>query len=246
MSETTKTATLVPPYLSISKLNKVIEIFSTRNITEITSKELKGYGFGESDSYLAIAALKFLGLLDNEGNVNRELSKKLQLKGSPKLEALKDIVKKSYSLIFDRVPDPFSISNDELHNEFKIQYNLTPRLATTAIPAFLWLSELAELKEHSELIKKGTKTRKQRETKIKNVKEHSQGVKDNSNHPDDRSMNQAFQSFSFDSGIRLLIPILNQNVSKAILKGGLAEISEAIEAFENKYFLKADEQSDGK
>lgn len=139
---------LKPPYLSLSALERVVSLLSTRSLDEITFDYLNNQGFGKSDVYTAIVALRFLGLIDNQGKTT-EAAKKLHLQGEPRTKALQEMIRSAYSKLFKTVTEPQKLSSEELHNEFIAQYGITKRIAKSAVPAFLWLCEMAGLKEKS-------------------------------------------------------------------------------------------------
>lgn len=138
-----------PPYISAKKLEQLLGLLSTRSLGHVSKDDLTSRGFSLSDAFQALQALKFLNLIDDDGNVTDD-AKKLILKGDQKKSALEEIVKSSYQKLFDTVPEPYSLSKDDLHNEFIAVYKLSGRLARTAVPAFLWLSTEAGLRTTSE------------------------------------------------------------------------------------------------
>lgn len=219
------TSAIMPPYLSVSKLAQLINLISTRNFTELKSNDLTHYGFGETDSYIAITALRFLGLL-NEENKAEDSIKKFHLQGPPKQDAIKTIVQQAYSAIFQRVPNPMNLDNDELFNEFLVTYGITPRVARTAVPAFVWLCEQAGLKEPTE--KASTpKTSK----KVDKNSSATTKIKTPANSTNSNTLN-----FTFKGGIQLLIPNIGHEITTALAQGELKSISDEITKFAEKYF----------
>lgn len=146
MTNTQQKKIFKPPYLSLSVLDKVISYLSTRRLDEVNIELLANYGIGKSDTYTAVVALKFLGLID-ENDKTTEIAKKLHLQGEPRTKALQDIVRAAYSKLFEVIAEPQKLSPQELRNEMIAQYGLTPRIAKTAVPAFLWLCGEAGLGE---------------------------------------------------------------------------------------------------
>ena len=55
------------PYLSASKMDKLMELVSERSLSNIKTTYFKPYGFGHADAYLAINSLRFLGLINEDG-----------------------------------------------------------------------------------------------------------------------------------------------------------------------------------
>lgn len=133
-----------PPYGSINRLKYVFDLFKTHSLSTLNPSDLRSRGFSGSDAFQTIASLKFLGIIDADGK-STEKMKGLQLIGDKRATAIADIVKQAYSKLFDTVSEPNKLNKDELHNDFVSLYNLSGRLATTAVPNFLWLCKEAGL-----------------------------------------------------------------------------------------------------
>jgi len=134
--------------MSKASLEKLMSLLSTRNLNEVTAKYLSNQGFSKFDVGISLVSLKFLGLLDEKGKTT-EIAKKLHLQGKPREEAYKTIVNSAYSTIFRVVPEAHKLSGAGLSNEFVSQYDLSPRVAKAATPAFLWLCGEAGLIDKS-------------------------------------------------------------------------------------------------
>lgn len=133
-----------PPYGSVTRLSYVFNLFSTHNFSQINSSFLKSRGFSGSDAAQTISSLKFLEIIDKEGNKTDRMTG-LQLKGDERTKAILNIVKTAYAKLFDTVGEPNKLTKDELHNDFISIYKLSGRLASTAVPNFLWLCKEAGL-----------------------------------------------------------------------------------------------------
>src|SRR3989344_8616338 len=142
-----------PPYLSIPKLKKVINLVSTRNFPKITNKMFVAERFSDSDAALAVSTLKFLRIIDKEGSATPLMSK-LHLKGEARKLEFEKIIRAAYSALFAVVEKPEALSTDDLTNEMIRQYNLTPRLVGSAVKAFLKLAEYAGLKDEGSIVSK--------------------------------------------------------------------------------------------
>jgi len=155
-----------PPYLSGKRLEKLFEIISTRNLKKVEPESLKSRGIKGTDANIAISALRFLGIVDENGKTT-ELVKKLKLKGKDKEEAIKTIVKSAYSELFETVSEPYELPKQELYNELLSVYDLSARITKSAVPAFLWLCSRAGLrKEQPREIKKERVTKKKIKTDV--------------------------------------------------------------------------------
>lgn len=135
-----------PPYLSIKKMKKLFDIISSTKLSEIEPKYLKIKGIIGTDANVAVSALRFLGIVNEDGKTT-ELAKKLLLKGKDREETIQKIVKSSYSELFGRLPEAYKLSQKELHDELLSIYDLSPRIAKCAAPAFLWLCSQGGLME---------------------------------------------------------------------------------------------------
>jgi hypothetical protein len=234
MQENEKKSKVTPPYLSVAKLSQLIALISSRNFSEIKQSDLKHYGFGESDTYVGVGTLRFLGIIDEKNQIQPD-AKKLHLQGVSRTEAISAITRRAYAVLFDRVPNLLDLSPEELHNEFLIAYGITPRIARSALPAFLWLCEQAGLKEVSpEAAKRTSKkpvTKSEPKAQAESVSERKPA---NGSFPDTLT-------FSFQGGIQLVIPNLGTQISNAIAQGELKDISDGINEFSRKFLATEEE-----
>jgi len=114
---------VVPPYLSVAKLEKLFDLLSTRSLSRITSSDLVARGFSKQDSFLAIQTLKFLGLLSLDGKTTEKM-RLFAMRGSEKTEKLQNILRESYKKIFETVPSAEKLTKDELYgNHFILILN---------------------------------------------------------------------------------------------------------------------------
>lgn len=158
---------ITPPYLSIPKLEDVINYASNRNLTNVSSELFKNYGFNDSDAILAVSTLKFLGVVDDGGQPT-DLMAKFRLKGVARKRELESIIRSSYKKLFDATDAPQNLPQDELSNEFVVQYGMTPRVVRSAVLAFLKLAEFGGLKEE------GSVTGRKRTAKLPSDKSRQQ------------------------------------------------------------------------
>ncbi|MFA5084098.1 MAG: DUF5343 domain-containing protein [Candidatus Paceibacterota bacterium] len=132
-----------PVYLSVPKLEELIRIVSehaTKNALDASYFE--AYGFGNSDATLAISSLRFLGLLNNEGK-ETELMSKIQLKSEDKRrEGFAEVIRKAYKKLFE-IEKPYELPTDRIYDEIRGQYQVSPRVARGAVPAFLRLCQFS-------------------------------------------------------------------------------------------------------
>lgn len=137
---------ITPPYLSVTKLEELLDLASNRNYPAYSSEIFKKQGFNDSDASWSVNALKFLGLIDDLG-VPTQLMQKLRLTGDLRTAEVEKIVRAAYSPLFETAGQPEQLPMDQLMNEFVIQYGMTRRLAESAARVFAKLCEIAGLKE---------------------------------------------------------------------------------------------------
>lgn len=153
---------ITPPYLSLTKLEEVLELVGNRTYGELTPTIFRdNKGFSPADAFLAMNALKFFNLITDDGKPT-ELMSKIGLKGEARKEVFKEIVKSAYGKLFAVVQVPQELPPAELFNEMKMQYSLSPRITRQAVPVFLKIAELAGLIEEGSVV---SRKRKQPTTK---------------------------------------------------------------------------------
>jgi hypothetical protein len=177
----------LPSYLSISKIRKLIDLLSTQRLTTINSSTLKD-DFGPTDASIAIGTLKFLDLIDENGNT-KEIITGFHLTGEDRTKAILQIVEKAYSELFKAAVSGKPYDQPEmLGNMFVRIYGLVPRISEPAVRAFLFFCEEAGLKEKSATPvrsqtarpKKPINTTRQVESKIKNHEREHNSIRSDS------------------------------------------------------------------
>lgn len=143
--------TLKIPYLSASRMEKLLELVSERSLINIEPSYFEKYGFSKADAYLAINTLKFLGLID-ENDRSTDLLRKFQLKGEIRNKETQQILKDAYKDLFNTATEPYKLSKDDLTNEFMHHYGLSKRVAASAVPAFLKLCEFVGFLEQGSVL----------------------------------------------------------------------------------------------
>lgn len=140
---TNATKETVPPYLAVSRMDKVLELARTRTLNEVSTSLFSTYGFSTTDAALAVKFLKFIGAVDDDGKAT-ETMKELRWEAEDRRkQAFASIVRNAYAKLFDAVKEPYNLPRTELADEFKVQYNQSTRITETALPVFLKLCEYA-------------------------------------------------------------------------------------------------------
>lgn len=152
MPKPKESSKITPPYISISKLEKTVSILSARTYSEVSPVIFQSNGYSKLDSNLAINALKFLGLVDEQNKATDQMSL-LRQKGDAQKKAFEQIVRAAYKPLFDAVQDPQNMESIDLTNAFNANYpHLSDRVIRTAIPVFIKLCEYAGLKEAGTIV----------------------------------------------------------------------------------------------
>ncbi len=240
--EVPKQSTLTPPYLSILKLNKLIETISSRNIAQISLDHFTSRDFSKADAYLAMGTLRFLGLILENGETTESL-KKFQLIGDQRKKAVEGVIKTAYSKLFATFIDkaPYDVDEKELINEFTVQYGMSQRTAPSAVKAFLWLCGKAGLVEDT--IKIQNRTKKENgvnTTKKNNAFAHRGGTNMNSGAFQHNREIETGVTLTLAGGISVFVPNSTPNVSNAIAVGELKNAVEALNLFASKFLLKTE------
>lgn len=160
-----ETKQVTPPYLSLAKLQKTIDILSARSFSEVSAVLFTSNGFSKLDAQLAISTLKFLGLVDENGRATEQMPA-LRLKGDARKESLGGIVRSAYKKLFDTVDAPQNLSTIDLANAFHAHYpKLSDRVIRTAMPVFIKLCEYGGLKEEGSVVARTIKPREKNSDK---------------------------------------------------------------------------------
>ncbi|MEK7612731.1 MAG: DUF5343 domain-containing protein [Patescibacteria group bacterium] len=229
MNEKEKPKTV--PYLSASKMEKVLELVSERSLQNVSPLYFKSYGFGDADAYLAMNVLRFLKLVD-ENDKPTELARKFQLKGEARNKEVEASVKEAYKGLFTAVEKPYQLPKDDLANEFMHNYSLSKRVAESAVPAFLKLCEFAGLVEQGSVL---VRRRKQKTETSHVQKKKEQRTKQGIAIKADGD----YTPVPFAGGeVKLLLPteILTRAILDNELGSDLKKVTSAISDFASKHF----------
>lgn len=156
----------VPPYLSLSRLQRVLEILKTRSLKNapVTASFFQNYEFSIGDASLAVNFLRFIGAID-DGGIPTPVMDNLRLESEEKRrEAFASIVRTAYADLYEAIKDPHTLSRDALKDEFRVQYQQSPRITDSAIPVFLKLAEYGGLVESGATVIRTQKPRAKKAT----------------------------------------------------------------------------------
>ena len=215
-----------PPYVAVSRLQEALKLLARRSISQVTPQEFTVRNFSKSDAFQTVTALKFLGLINNDGTRTDNITK-LQLVGEERTKGLQEIVKSAYSKLFATVPDANKLSRQELYNEFLAVYHISPRLATTVVPAFVWLCSEAGFE-----ISTGVEIKNRKTTKKLQTPHETKAIRKSLNYTLFGRPNQGYE-IPFGS-ITLVIP--NTEKAKiALLEGKFQQVGEKLTALSKSF-----------
>lgn len=135
----TRKAANTPPYVPRKGLRAVLDHAQSHKTGETLSRdELHKRGLSSHWTYPALAALRFLGILDdNDKLTGKHLAFSPE---KPDLDVQKELILKAYSDFFDNVELPLP-NLDVLKNTFRDIYDLSERVTNSAFPIFQSLAE---------------------------------------------------------------------------------------------------------
>lgn len=137
---------LLPASGSPMWYDALLKLLESRQITKIDKAFLENQDpkIASGNESTLIAGLKFLGLVDKDGNAKEAMSS-LSLKGEKRKENLEKVVRTAYSLLFDEVKLNLAEANaDTLTNCFKIDYKMgSLTTAERASRVFVFLAQQA-------------------------------------------------------------------------------------------------------
>jgi hypothetical protein len=138
-----------PPYVPRKGLRAVLDHAQVHKAGETLSRdELHKRGLSSHWTYPALAALRFLGILDDD---DRLTGKHLAFNPEkPDLDTQKKLILKAYSDFFDNVKLPLA-NLDALKNKFREVYGLSERVTNSAFPIFQSLADESGI----ELVRQG-------------------------------------------------------------------------------------------
>lgn len=122
---------------------QALELMRRASPQKVDGNFLRRHGIAPGNEYKVVGALRYLGLIDEEGRPT-EKSRLLKTKGTAFTSALKDIVRHAYRGLFQWLAERGS-SPDEIYNYFVTQEGLGVEMATKTTRFFVQLCHLAEI-----------------------------------------------------------------------------------------------------
>lgn len=168
---------LSPPQGAVKSYDQLLKLMETRSIPKVDIEFLKNQTIASGNEGKIISGLKFLGLIDKDGNPKEEINS-LCVKGELRKENIAKIVRKAYAKLFDVVKlDLANADSDTLINVFKTDYGMGS-LTTAKVGAlvFVYFAEQADIplsqdiKNKLSVSKEGLKKINQEKTKKPTIK----------------------------------------------------------------------------
>jgi len=144
------TGELKPPYGSPKWYEDFFELIQRRKVDKVDSEFLKLSNIAAGNEYKVIFGLRFLGLIDENGNATDKL-KGLMVVGEEFNKNLEKVVKEAYSDLFSKVNLEKALPQD-LINYFIRQYGMAISTAKEARRIFVFLAQKANIPISEELL----------------------------------------------------------------------------------------------
>ena len=134
---------LIPPYGPTRGTLQSLQLLRRTTPSRIDSDFLRVNKLAPGNEYKVVGALRFLGLIDDDGRLT-DSSRLLKTKGATYTLALQDIVRNAYSGVFHGLK-PKDITRDGIYNYFVTEGGLGAEMATKATRFLIRLCRLAEI-----------------------------------------------------------------------------------------------------
>jgi len=140
---------LIPPYGPARGMLQALHLLRRTTPPRIDSDFLRVNKIAPGNEYKVVGALRFLGLIDEDGKPTEE-SRLLKTKGTTYTQALQDIVRKAYSGVFHGLQSD-GITREKIYNYFVTEGSLGAEMATKATRFLVKLCRMAEIELAPEL-----------------------------------------------------------------------------------------------
>jgi hypothetical protein len=134
---------LTLPYGPTRGMLQALQLMRKSTPPRVDGSLLRLHKIAPGNEYKVVGALKFLGIIDDEGRPT-EKSHLLKTKGPTFTSALGNIVRSAYKNLFHRLNGVVYTAED-IYNYFIAEEDLTPEMATKTTRFFVQLCQLAEI-----------------------------------------------------------------------------------------------------
>ena len=131
------------PYGPTKGMMQALQLMCRSTPAKVDGNFLRLNRIAPGNEYKVIGALRFLGIIDEEGRPT-EKSKLLKTKGATFTSALQEIVRNAYRKVFACL-DGRPCSQEDIYNHFVVESGLGPEMAAKTTRFFVQLCEMAEI-----------------------------------------------------------------------------------------------------
>lgn len=184
-----------PPQGSVLNYTKFLKLLESRKVTKVDKAFLRDQNIASGNEPKFISGLKFLGLIDKDGNATSKMDD-LCTVGEKRKENLAAIIRSAYFVIFDGIKlDLEKADSDTLINTFKTDYKMgSIRTAEEAAKIFVFLAQQADIALSPQIVD-NLSVNKERATKISGTVKKPKTAKTKSERePLPKSENEAQES----------------------------------------------------
>jgi len=155
LSDAEAVAGVAPPQGSVKWYDDFLKILESRNVAKVDKTFLQNQSMASGNESKMISGLKFLGLIDKEGNATETMNS-LSVKGEKRKENLEKVVRTAYSLLFDVVKIKLEeADSDTLVNCFKTDYKMgSLTTAEQGARIFVFLTQQAGIPLSQSIVEK--------------------------------------------------------------------------------------------
>lgn len=216
------------PYASSGQVDLALDIFRRISPKKINSKFVVDNNLTTAtNAFKIIDFLKWLGIINNLGDVNEEVARKLKLIGDERDKFIVSLIENSYKDLFENA-NPTRATKEDITNFIIHNYQFGQAQAKMATALFLHLCQKYKIPMADELKKKVYKKSGEKKEKIKNI---NQKKKENKSKNKEIEYSGTGATISIRGpGISFDLPINNQEELQEAIDVKLNPIYNAIKA----------------
>jgi len=161
LSDAEPTTVLLPAQGPVKSYDALFKLLKKRKIPKVDKAFLQDHKIASGNERTVISGLKFLGLIDKEGNATEDMNN-LCVVGEKRKENLAKVVRYAYSLLFDEIKiDLEKVDPDTLINTFKTDYKMgSVTTARRGAQIFVFLAQQAGISLSQPTLEKLSVSRK--------------------------------------------------------------------------------------
>ncbi len=131
------------PYGPTQGIVEGLALLQRLSPSRVDTELLRAQKIAPGNEYKVVGALKFLGVLDDQGQPTPS-SRRLKTRGPAFTQAFQDMLRNAYKELFDTL-DLSTASRDDIYNFFVSEMAMGSEMAQKATRSFLELSRLADI-----------------------------------------------------------------------------------------------------